>query len=170
MQQVELAATGPSSSLAVKLEAGVEADVAWWQHCVDVFNTLDAYVPARFLPAPMQLRQYYADLPALADDIAPTNGIYPALALALGQWRAHVTETEATNARRLEVVADVVRRLREMRDRAVDPRQVDDLIRQASQFIYAQYRAVPPEGAKLRLWCTRATRRHDLLPGEWRVL
>lgn len=170
MQASDIAAAVPGTVLAARFTIGVESDVSWWQHCVDVFGNVDAYQPARFNEPPHTLRPFYDDLAALAEACAPQNGAYQPTAVALGRWRAHVTEVEATNARRLEVLADVVARLKEMRDRAVDPKQVDDLIRSVSTFIYAHYRTVPPDGAKLRLWCTKATRRYDLLPGEWRVL
>lgn len=166
MQQADFAAVVPAS-IAVKLEAGVDGDIAWWQHCVDVVNTLDAYRPERFAPSPPPLNSFYDDLVALSDEIMRPN---EQVRSAFGKWRAHVTEIEAINARRLEVLADVARRLREMRERAVDVRQVDDLTRTVMGFIYAHYRTVPPENAKLRLWCQRAMRRFDLLPKEWREL
>lgn len=168
----ELPALGPLFTA----DNTVDLDVAWWQHVVRLFGALDSYRPARCSECPLMLRTFYTNLEALAEACLPDkHGKYGATAQAFGQWRAHVTEVEAENARRLELVADAVARLREMRERTAerppDLVLLDDMVRDLSQFIYAQYRVVPPaEQSKLRLWCQRQTRRYDLLPREWRGL
>lgn len=175
MQQSNLTAALPELGALFDGEP-VDRDVAWWQHIVRVFERLnDAYRPTNAEPCPPGLRPFYTDLGGLAEACVPDSSGKPgATAIALGQWRAHVLGVECENARRLEIVADAVARLREMRERTQgrppDLKLLDDMVRDLSGFIYAHYRVVPPPDAKLRLWCSRQTRRNDLLPGEWRML
>lgn len=140
-------------------------DMAWWDHCESVSQSLGAYMPVGCGDPPVALRPYYDDLTALREDLGRAE-----IAALFGQWRAHVTETEARNARNLEVIAGVVNRLREMRDRAVDGARVDELVRQLSHFVVSEYRVIMPRDVQPRLWAIRQARRLDMLPAEWRSL
>jgi hypothetical protein len=153
-------------------DAGIDRDVAWWQHVVRMFGALEAYQPSRFAACPPILRQYYTDTEALREALEPGEaGKVGETARAFGQWRAHVTFTEGENARKLEIVADALARLHEMRPRTDDLALLDDMVRQLNGFIYAHYRAKPPANRlQLRTWCPLQTLRYDLLPAEWRGL
>jgi hypothetical protein len=147
----------------------VERDVAWWEHCEAVSKALDSYMPIGCGDPPLALRPFYTDLPALIEELGKGDGRNDTAAL-FGQWRAHVTDNEARNARHLEVLAGAVQRLRSMRDRALDESRVDDMIREISHFAVSEYRVILPVDLSPRLWSVKQTRRYDVLPGEWRVL
>lgn len=140
-------------------------DMAWWNHCHAVSQNLEAYLPVGCGDPPIALRPFYDDLTALREELGK-----PDTAALFGQWRARVTETEARNARNLEVLIGVVNKLREMRDRAVDGARVDELVRQISHFVVSEYRVIMPRDVQPRLWAIRQMRRLDLLPVEWRSL
>lgn len=161
--QSELASVG--TLLRMPGDDGLDRDIAWWQHCCEIAACLDDYVPVKFGDAPLQLRPYLTNLQGLIDAIKSEP-----FALVFGGWRAYVTETEAQNARRLGVLADAVARLREMRERAVNPDMIETKLLELGQFVVGRYRVIQPLDAVVRLWATRATRRMDLLPGEWRYL
>ena len=147
----------------------VERDVAWWTHCQDVGQCLQAYLPIGCGDPPHALRPFYTDLAALCEELE-RNERRNETSTLFGQWRAHVTDIEARNARNLEVLAGAVQRLRSMRDRALDTGRVDETIRELSHFAVSEYNVILPYETSPRLWSVKQTRRYDLLPGEWRHL
>lgn len=150
-------------------QQSVERDVAWWTHCDGLTQSLNAYMPIGCGDPPLALRPFYSDLQGLIDELGKNDGRND-IAVLFGQWRAHVTEIEARNARNLEVLAGAVQRLRAMRERAVDETRVDEVIRELSHFAVSEYRVILPYDMQPRIWSVKQTRRSDLLPGEWRAL
>lgn len=148
-----------------------DRDSAWWQHTTQVANWIDHYCPIHFGDPPTQLRPFYANLEALIEALQEARaGNEGPIAALFGQWRAHVTDCEAICAGRLQVLAGAVAMLREMRERAHDVAPVDARIKLIGQYVVSQYRVIQPVDVPLRLWCSKVTRRYDLLPGEWRHL
>jgi hypothetical protein len=94
--------------------------------------------------------------------------------LALGGYRAQVTELEALSAQRLAVLCSTVRTLCKLSDRTTDTSTLDRiegmLSRLASHLALA-WRIEPPAPAiDLRTWTVQVTRRYDLLPRAWRYV
>jgi hypothetical protein len=132
----------------------------------DVLST-GAYHPARFPARPYVLEdktfaQVEASLP---------NAEF---ALALGGYRAQVTELEALSAQRLIVLCSTVRTLFKLSDRTTDPstlERIEGMLARLASHLALAWRIEPPgQTIDLRTWTVQVTRRYDLLPRAWRYL
>lgn len=148
-------------------EAGLERDSARWEHCSGVCEALDDYRQSACSEMPYLLKQHTVG--SLVDAMGAQGGA--ALTLAFGNYRALVTATEATNARKLGVLAGVHFELEALRVIAENKRPIDHAMQKLSFTLRGAWRMELPETAhNVRLWATRVTRRFDLLPREWREL
>jgi hypothetical protein len=157
--------------LALELvrSGGAERDLVLFKLAVELCDVLStgAYHPARFPARPYVLEdktfaQVEASLP---------NAEF---ALALGGYRAQVTELEALSAQRLIVLCSTVRTLDKLSKRTSDPdtlERIEGMLARLAGHLALAWRLEPPALAiDLRTWTVQVTRRYDLLPRAWRYV
>lgn len=151
---------------------GRDRDVAAWRTCADTVRRLDAFAPGTLRePADWtaQDRAAIASLHSLHGDALREAA--QSMPRAFGLWRAHITDFEATESRKLEMLVWTLSELYALRDRASDVAKVDALISRVGEALQVTWNvpSVPRDGsATYRAWASRHTRRYDALPRAWR--
>lgn len=133
--------------------------------CGEVARHLNTYVPHPMPDMPPELRHFGAM--TWDEKRAALDG--PA-GPAFARYRFEVTDVEASNAARLQVLVSTVQTLARLRNRAPDPQTVDRVLETVGSWIERIWRVSPPLEGETRHWCTRQTRRLDVLPAAWRGL
>lgn len=146
---------------------GSDRDLMLYRLALELCDSLDAYVPPRFPARPFVLEgKTFAEVEASLSNAG--------FALAVGGYRAAVTDLEATSAQRLSVVCSTIRSLLGLGYRTEDLptlERIDAMLtRLAAHLALAWNVEVPPQHADLRTWSVAATRRYDLLPRAWRYV
>lgn len=140
-------------------------DPARWELCRSVCAELNEWRPREFPGVPSILKSQTTV--SLIDHMPNDNVLGSAFAV----FRAQVTEVEAANSKRLEMLATVKHTLAALRDVVPNPDPIERMLSSLNYFIAGAWRIeIPAEKLHVRLWCQRVTRRYDLLSREWREL
>lgn len=146
---------------------GRERFRAQWLACCEVVDHPDWYTP---LPFDVQPQLLGHTNPQDLRDRGTDGERATALGVVFGQWRAHVTETEARNAGRLQTLAITLQTLADLHYKSTSPDAVAGRIAALGAFVERGWRVSVPMSGDIRTWASRVTRRYDLLPREWREL
>lgn len=151
---------------------GREHARALWVACTQVVDHPDDYAPLPFGAFPPLLDHKTVDDLEGYIRRASTGDDQVALQVArtFGGWRAHVTEVEALNAARLQMLASTLRTLADLMRRSTNAELVSARIAELGDFIERKWRTAIPLQGDIRTWASRITRRYDLLPFDWREL
>jgi len=157
----------------MRLDDGRDRARALWHACNEVLTNLQSYYPVGFGSLPPNLTKVSVSeiLAHSARAAVESNHDAKAVVSAFATWRSHVTETEATNAARLFMLASTLQTLADLYARSTQPDVVSARIAHLGKFIEDVWAiAVPLTSRNLRGWSQWATRRYDLLSKEWREL
>jgi hypothetical protein len=147
---------------------GADRDLLQYRLALELCDSLAAaYAPPRFPARPFLLEgKTFAEVEASLGNAS--------FALAVGSYRAAVTELEALSAQRLSVVCSTIRTLCKLGDRTSDEhtlKRIDGMLtRLGAHLTLAWNLDLPADNADLRTWSVQATRRYDLLPRSWRFV
>lgn len=140
--------------------------------CGEVVRHLNTYVPHPMPSLPHELNGFgrMSHQDRLAALTHPVSGGMSATGHAFAAYRFEVTDAEASNAARLQVLCSTVRVLARLRNKAEHPTVADLAMETVGNWVARIWRVEVPLEGDLRLWCWRQTLRLDVLPNAWRTL
>lgn len=148
---------------------GPELHRAQWLACCEVVDHPELYRPLACDERPPLLDHLTPGDIAERGFDAKGERATP-LGVVFGSWRAHVTETEACNAARLQTLAGTLQTLADLHRRSTHPERVAARMATLGAFVEGAWGTAIPLSGDLRAWAARITRRYDLLPRAWREL
>lgn len=158
------------------LRKGADAPAAKWEACCGAVEQADQLVPwppsspggwTHEKENAVDRLRLLTDIDSIRDAAASTCPGY------FGVWRAHIQDTEAKNAARLQVLIWVAQSLYAMRndaDLSDGAGQMIDKVRRNLETHWKIMAADVPIDTPYRVWCTARTRDYRLLPKAWRFV
>lgn len=143
-----------------------------WATCGAIVAAADAFGPVAFGPFPPLLEHITPRDLVEHSQRALTEGLHTSKTIVrtFGFWRSHVTEVEAINQRRLQILAVALHQLSDLLRRSTQPDVVSARIGELGEAIERAWKISIPLSGDVRAWSFRVTRRYDLLPVEFRFV